>query len=284
VAGGGVKLHMRIRSIRLALVSLVMLLAVVAPARADDSGDREMARKRYEMGLLLFQRGKWGDALAELQAAKAALDRPEFDYNIGLCLAKLGRAREAADALERFVEARPDDPQTPSIRARIVQLRMQPEPRAPEPEIEHPPLPQVSAPSPEPSTPPVATTPPAEPVPPGVAALPDKAAPPPPRQGFSAFVHSGRGAATFALGGLAMVTLVTAAATGGTALVDKNQYLSGCGTSDGCDHGKWQTAHALAITTDVLISVGVASAVVTTILALTRPRAELRAWSEGVRF
>jgi tetratricopeptide (TPR) repeat protein len=263
------------------LLSLLTVLALYAPARADDAGDRELARKRYEMGLMLFQRGKWGDALAELQAAKAALDRPEFDYNIGLCLAKLGRAREAAEALQRFVEARPDDPQTPSIRARISELRAQPEPRAPEPEFEHPPLPQVAAPSPAPSTAPAPLT---EPVPPGVTALPDKNAPPPPRQGWSAFVRSGRGAATFALGGLAVVTLVTSAATGGTALTDKNQYVSGCGTSDGCDHGKWQTAHALAITTDVMISVGVASAVVTTILALTRPRDELRAMVEGVRF
>src|SRR5262245_61847982 len=103
---------------------VIAMLLVCSLARADE-GDKEIARKRYEMGMLLFQRGKYTDALRELQAAKAAFDRPEFDYNIGLCLAKLDRPGDAADALERFVSARPNDAEAPAIRARIAELRQQ---------------------------------------------------------------------------------------------------------------------------------------------------------------
>ncbi len=238
------------------LVALLVLCAFGAPARSDD-GDREIARKRYEMGLLLFQRGKYGDALRELEAAKSALDRPEFDYNIGLCLAKLERASEAADALERFVAARPDDPETPAIRQRIIELRAQPKP--PESEVEHPPLP------------PVTTPPPPEPIPPGVSAMPDKNAPPPPRTGAAAFVHSPRGAAAFALGGLAVGTLISSAVTGGLALRDKGSYGDSCNLG-ACNHADWENARSLGIATDVLWVVGLSSAVITTVLVLTRPK------------
>src|SRR6476659_6936169 len=100
---------------------LLAALLVCSVARADDA-DREIARKRYEMGLLLFQRGKYSDALRELQAAKATVDRPELDYNIGLCLVKLDRPADAAEALERFVNARPTAPEAPNIRARIAEF------------------------------------------------------------------------------------------------------------------------------------------------------------------
>ncbi len=227
------------------------------------------------MGLLLYQRGRYSDALRELEAAKAALARPEFDYNIGLCLAKLDRPEEAADALERFVTARPDDPEAPSIRTRILELRRQVKP--PPPEIDHPPLPPVAT-TPAPPPPPAAA-PGAEPVPPGVSALPDKNAPRP-ESGFARFARSPQGIATFAVGGVTVVSLLTAAITGGVALSDKSTYNDSCNLGL-CDHGEWQSAHSLGIATDVLIAVGVAGAVTTTVLALVRPRTRALAAAPG---
>ena len=70
-----------------------------------------------------------------------------------------------------------------------------------------------------------------------------------------------------------MAALVTSAATGALALSNKNTYLDSCDLGS-CNHGTWQTAHRLAIGTDVLMAVGVAAAVTTVVLALVRPRAE----------
>ena len=253
-----------------------LVIAALVCCSLAHAGDREIARKRYEMGLLLFQRGNYSEALKELQAAKAALDRPEFDYNIGLCLAKLDRHEEAADALERFVRARPDDPEAPAIRRRIAELRTQSsEPAPPPPREAAPPPPREEVPPPprEAAPPP----PGAEPLPPGEAAARDAdeyatrhPAPPPPASPFVRFARTPHGAATLGLGGAAVATLLTAAITGGLAISNNNAYRDSCFFI--CDHSAYDTARGLAITTDVLISIGVVATVTTIALVLTRPK------------
>jgi tetratricopeptide (TPR) repeat protein len=251
-----------------------LVIAALLCSSLAQAGDREIARKRYEMGLLLFQRGSYADALKELQAAKAALDRPEFDYNIGLCLEKLDRPQEAAEALERFVGARPNDPEAAGIRRRIAELRTrQPEPPPPpEPKEALPPPPRETAPAPAPSS---------EPVPPGevaAKAADDWAAqhptPPPPESPFLRFAHTPHGAATLAMGSITVATLLTSAITGGLAISNRDAYRDSCIFA--CDHGAYETAHNLAITTDVLLSVGVAAGVTTLVLVLTRPKEQPR--------
>src|SRR4051812_12298103 len=110
---------------RMRLFSLIVLLALLpAPSVAvADEADTELARRRFETGKLLYDRGRYDQALVELQSAQASLQRPELDYNIGLCLDKLGRAREAADALERYIQARPDDGEAAGIWQLIAELR-----------------------------------------------------------------------------------------------------------------------------------------------------------------
>jgi tetratricopeptide (TPR) repeat protein len=265
-------------------------LLVCSLAQAQTSGDREIARKRYEMGLLLFQRGAYADALKELQAAKSALDRPEFDYNIGLCLAKLERADEAADALERFVNKRPNDPEAPTIRRRIAELRAQAKEPPP------PPAPREAAPPPRETRSAEPTPPGGEPQPPGSEPIsPGEAAaraaqaealrhppPPSPPSPFLQFARTPRGTASLALGGIAVATLLTSAITGGLALSNNNAYRDSCIFN--CDHGRYDTARGLAITTDVMISIGVVSAVTTIVLVLTRPKEQAVASGTVVRW
>jgi tetratricopeptide (TPR) repeat protein len=253
------------------VVIAALLCSSLAQAQLHSS-DREIARKRYEMGVLLYQRGSYSESLKELQAAKAALDRPEFDYNIGLCLAKLDRPQEAAEALERFVNARPNDPEAPAIRRRIAELRT---------ELPPPPAPQ-EAPPPPPPEPKEALPPPPreagqEPVSPGEAAA--KAAdewearhprPPQPPSPFMQFAQTPHGTATLAVGGATVALLLTSAITGGLALSNNSTYRDGCAVA--CDHGTYETAHNLAVATDVMISIGVAAGVTTLVLVLTRPR------------
>lgn len=249
-----------------------LVVAALLCSSLAQAGDKEIARKRYEMGVLLFQRGSYSEALKELQAAKAQFDRPELDYNIGLCLAKLDRPQEAAEALERFVNARPNDPEAPSIRRRITELRT---------ELPPPPPPQ-EAPAPPPPEPKEAAPPPPreagqEPVSPGEAAA--KAAdewearhprPPAPPSPFMQFAQTPQGTATLAVGGATVALLLTSAITGGLALSNNGTYRDSCAVV--CDHGAYETAHNLAVATDVMISIGVAAGVTTLVLVLTRPK------------
>jgi tetratricopeptide (TPR) repeat protein len=273
-----------------------ILASLILCSFAWAQSEREVAKRHYQVGIQLFGRGKYADALKELEAAKAALDRPEFDYNIGLCLAKLERNEEAATALERFVEARPDDPEAPAIRRRIAELRaIPPAPReaAPAPrEVaratretnpdERAANPDERAPNPDeprPAPPSRRAPPPAageEPMPPGETAARDfeaeEASRPrrPYKSSFQRFAETPHGIATLALGGFTVAALLTATITGSLALSNNGSYRDSC--TFVCDHGAYETAHSLAIGTDVMLSLGVAAGITTLVLALTRPQ------------
>jgi tetratricopeptide (TPR) repeat protein len=214
---------------------LLILAAIALPtaARADEA-DRELARQRYATGKLLFDRGRYADALVEFEAAKDALHKPEFDYNIGICLSHLDLPGKAAEALERFITALPNDPEAPKIRRMIAELRVKAaqKPAAPEP-------------APEPPTPPPPAPPPAGP--------------------------SGRTVAAIALGAAGVVAIIAGSITGAMALSIRDQYHAGC-LSGPCDQALYDRGFPLAVTTDVLIGVGAVAVVAAAVVFLTRPR------------
>src|SRR3569833_1193616 len=137
------------RAVRCAFVAAMVLC--VGGGRAE-AGDRELARQRYLTGTMLFQRGRYADALVELERGNQADPRPVFYYNIGWGLEMLGRAAEAADACERFLAARPHDSEAEALRADIARLRQSAAPpiaaTAPSP-----PSPPSPSPSPAPPSP-----------------------------------------------------------------------------------------------------------------------------------
>jgi tetratricopeptide (TPR) repeat protein len=229
------------------LASLILLVSAISFAQ---DGDKELAKQRYKTGQALFQRGRVAEALHEFEEGQRSFALPEFDYNIGLCLAKLDRPAEAADALQRYMDARPEDPDATGIWKMIAELRAvkkRQEPRA----VEPPPTPQ----------PEVIVKP--QPV---LAKIePGK------EKRRSLQLKLGIAAAT--IGG---VSLVMAIFTGVSALSNRTDYDRGCGMGK-CDDGLYVSARRLANATDFLIPFGAALVVTSIVLFATRPKLPQRA-------
>jgi hypothetical protein len=236
------------------------LIALTVGAAHGDPTDQELAKRRYATGQLLFRSERYREALDEFLAARASLPRPEFDYNIGMCLARLNRPTEAADALERYMTAKPDDPDAANIWRTIAELRAQAAKLREATDGAHAAPPKVSP----PVTAPVAAPPPVAPV----AARPDATS-----DGVrTALLATGRGKAVVALSAFGVAAIVSGIATGSSALAERGRYDTGCNQGP-CDAGLYAEGHGLAIATDVLISVGAASAVAAILLVVTRPQA-----------
>jgi tetratricopeptide (TPR) repeat protein len=214
----------------------IALLLAGSVAHAD-APDRELARSRYATAQALVERGRYAEALAEFEAAKRLMNSPAFDYNIALCLVELDRPGEAAEALERYLAAKPDDEDAAKIRARIEELRQKAAQRK-------------------------------------TATLKKPESNSDLKRGDERrrlFTRAAIGTLAVA-GGL----LVTAAATGGVALQKRADYDRGCDFGP-CDRAPYDLARSLAIATDVLIAVGAAAAVTGVVLFAVRPRARAMA-------
>lgn len=249
------------------VVGIIVLTGMGGRAEARD---RELARQRYVTGTILYQRGHYADALIELERGKQADPKPEFDYNIGLCLERLGRAAEAADAYERFLEARPQDREAQALRASVAQLRQLVAGSSPSPPAL---VARPLAPSPAPPLPPGSDVPPPASLSPShpygepTSAKPVLDAAPPP----VSFIRSSRGKATLTIATVGAAALVTSAITGAVALDDRDRYRAGC-SAGRCDDAGYDDGRRIAIATDVLLGVGVAAAVTATALGLSRRR------------
>jgi tetratricopeptide (TPR) repeat protein len=231
------------------VVRLLLALAVLAgTARAED--DRELARSRYATGQALFQRGRWSEALAEFEAAKSLMKSPAFDYNIGMCLSHLDRPGEAADALERYITAKPEDPDSASIWRMVAELRAEAVRRTQHPE-----------------TPPQPVEKPPER--PDLLPSPVLTGEPPPAKSDRRATYKKAGIATAVIGA---TLLVTAAITGGIAKSWRSDYDHGC-DQNMCVQDTYWSAHNLAIATDTLIAVGAAAGIAS--IALWAVRAKM---------
>jgi tetratricopeptide (TPR) repeat protein len=227
---------------------MVVLCLAQGLARAEE-GDVDLARQRYKTGQALFQRGRVEDALHEFEEGKASFALPEFDYNIGLCLAKLGRPVEAANALQRYMEARPGDPDAAGIWRMIAELRGEAV-KQPSPEPMASPAPVIVAPSPAPLI-----------APPALRGDSDKRA---------VLTKAGIGMATV---GAALI--LVSIGTGVGALSARKDYDDSCGAGR-CQDDQYDKAHRLANATDFLLPLGVAAVVTSIVLFAVRPKAPPR--------
>lgn len=105
------------------LLSLCVPLLAASLATAQSDIDLEVAKRRFAAGASAYQRGEYQAALAEFLAASQIHDVPALRFNIGRCLDRLGRWKEAADAYEKYLDNDHNAPDAAELRARIVVLR-----------------------------------------------------------------------------------------------------------------------------------------------------------------
>lgn len=82
------------------------LLAAAAGARAEEptAVRRAEASARFERGVKLYDRGNYAAALAEFEAAQAAVPTYQLWLDVGLCQQKLFRYGAASRALRRYLD------------------------------------------------------------------------------------------------------------------------------------------------------------------------------------
>lgn len=120
---------------RCAVAALCVILA--GGAASAQSGP---LREAYDQGLAAFQARDYETALRRFQRAYELSRSPEFLFNIGLTLERLGRRQEAVAAFQRFLELEPASPQRAVVERRLAALHEAPVATPPTP----PPVPVVT--------------------------------------------------------------------------------------------------------------------------------------------
>lgn len=105
----------------LALAALTLTLAASAPASAQPDDARARARAAYAEGQRLFEAGDFAAALAQFEAAWAAVENPPPVVLLGIASAeeRLGRTADAIETLNRYLVVRPDATDRAAVEARI---------------------------------------------------------------------------------------------------------------------------------------------------------------------
>jgi hypothetical protein len=92
-------------------------VATAAPAKVDD--EKTAAAKRfYETGTLLFDRGEFLDAAKEFERAFRESPKAALLYNIASAYDKGGERMKAVENYRKYIAAMPDSPEVASSRAR----------------------------------------------------------------------------------------------------------------------------------------------------------------------
>jgi tetratricopeptide (TPR) repeat protein len=83
------------------MTTLLLLLGALALAQ-DPPADLDRARELFENGRILYDEGSYEQAIVAWQEAYRLSQKPELYYNISGAYEKLGRYREAIDALNQY--------------------------------------------------------------------------------------------------------------------------------------------------------------------------------------
>jgi hypothetical protein len=288
-------------------------ILLCAPALAH-ANSMEEAKTHFLLGVEQFKQHRYPTALAEFEGSYRLNAVPGVLFNIALTQRELGRNRESYVTFERYVAAvsanispaqkAETDRQMATVRGRLFFLSLD-IPADAQVQVDGqtamPPYTRiildpgnhkidVSAEGREPATRLVVAREGGQqtlaiPLTPKVVA----AAPPPavlttsPETVTStepvnqpSFLRTPRGIAALSLGIFSATSFVIEAATGGAALSTKHTYDRGC-TAGACDKSTYDSGHRLAVASDVFLGIGLASAVVTTVVVLTRPRSTTHA-------
>jgi tetratricopeptide (TPR) repeat protein len=230
------------------------LLANVAPLGAQS--DDENARIHFESGAAYLKQSDNENALREFQAAYALSKRPALLLNIANVYERMGKPKEAVDALTKYLEEDPKTPDRTTVETRIQNLKKRAETQAP------PPAASSSAPVAAASVPPPAPT----------FAPPAVERPLPAPNRTPAYVALGIGGA-FAIG---------AAVTGALAMGKYGDAKVSCKPQ--CDDQTVSSIKTMAIASDVLTGLAVVGLGVGAVLYVTaKPNSEAASGAPAIR-
>jgi hypothetical protein len=105
---------------------VVAVLALGAPAHADDAADREEAAREFAAGQAADKKKDWPTAIQHYVRANDLLPHPNAMFNIGTDYERLGNLRQAAVWFQRYIEAAPDAPDREKISRLIRELAVRP--------------------------------------------------------------------------------------------------------------------------------------------------------------
>jgi len=224
------------------------LLASTVPLGAQT--DDENARRHFESGAAYLQQSDNENALREFQAAYALSKRPELLLNIANVYERMGRLKEAVDALTKYLEEEPKTPNRTTIETRIANLKKRIEfasaasPAAP-----------VTTTAPKPAASGAPTSPPAS-----STTTPARRSTPNRTPAYIAF----------GLGGVAAAGAVV------TGLIAQNKFSKAEDTcKPNCSDGTLSSIRSMALVSDILTGVAVAGVGIGAVLFLTaKPTSE----------
>jgi tetratricopeptide (TPR) repeat protein len=216
------------------------LLAVLGPAGAQS--DDENARIHFESGAAYLKQSDNENALREFQAAYSLSKRPALLLNIANVYERMGKPKDAVDALSKYLEEDPKTPDRTTVETRIANLKKRVEAQPP------PAASASAAPAPTPTAPP----------PPTASVMPP--APPPPTGSPK------RGPAYIALG-VGGAAAVGALVTGLVANGKFKDAEKNC--KPNCSDDKVSSIKSMALVSDVLTAAAVVGVGVGAVLFFT---------------
>lgn len=206
--------------------------------------DDENARRHFESGAAYLQQSDNENALREFQAAYSLSKRPVLLLNIANVYERMGKPKEAVDALTRYLDEDPKTAERTTVATRIANLKKRSETA---PDAGPPPAPVASMAPVMP--PPTATT-----APPPAPSEPPPSAPP---NRLPAYVALG-------VGGAAAIGAVV------TGIVANGKFKDAEKTcKPNCSDGTVSSIKSMAVVSDILTGVAVAGVGVGAVLFFT---------------
>lgn len=105
--------------IRLQGVVIALAVAVITPAFAGESAISPEAKRHVDAAVQHYEAQRWKEASEEFELAYRLSHKPALLFNIARCEAKLGHDEAAIAFLRKYLEERPDAPDTASVLAEI---------------------------------------------------------------------------------------------------------------------------------------------------------------------
>ena len=219
-----------------ACIALLVLAATSARAQSVDAG-----REHSDLGNLAYEAGDFERAVDEFKQAYALSLKPTLLFNLAQAYRYKNDYAQAFQSYARYLELEPNPANREDVERFMARMKTAMDLAAePRPAVE------------------VAPTA----VSPQITAAPDQR----PSQRFT---QSRRGRLTLGLSALAGGTLLVGAITGPLSLVERKSYDAGCDRG-ACDRSAFDRGKRLAVTTDVMVALGVASAVAAVVVALVK--------------